>query len=195
MEFLITTFERCRRQRLALAQVALFFSLACGVLATAVAATMASEYQLKAVFLFNFTQFVDWPTDAFSDAGSPLVIGILGSDPFGAYLDDTVRDERVNGRPLAIQRYARVDEIKTCHVLFVSASEAGHMGQILNALKGRSILTVGDIDSFTRDGGIIRFAMVSTKIRLKISLDTAQAAHLTISSKLLRPAEIVPRGE
>lgn len=159
------------------------------------ASAATPEYQLKAVFLFNFTQFVEWPADAFADANSPLIIGVLGDDPFGDYLDDTVRGETVNGRPLQVQRYRRADEIKTCHVLFVSNSETEHLMQVLGSLKGRSILTVGDVDEFTHDGGIIRFATLSNKIRLKISLDAAQAAKLTISSKLLRPAEIVSRGE
>jgi hypothetical protein len=159
------------------------------------APTVASEYQLKAVFLFNFTQFVEWPPESFAESGAPLIIGILGDDPFGAYLDETVRGEMVNGRPLVVQRYRRVDDIKNCHVLFVSRSEAEHLTQVLSSLKGRSILTVSDLDGFTRNGGVIRFATVANKIRLRISLDAAQSAKLMISSKLLRPAEIVGRGE
>jgi len=163
------------------------------------APTMASEYQLKAAFLFNFTQFVEWPPEAFEKPASPLTICILGDDPFDGYLDETVRGETVNGRPLVVQRYhptnGQVDGIGACHVLFVSTSEAQHLTQVLNSLKGHSVLTVSDLDDFTRAGGIIRFGMVANKIRLKISLDAAQAAKLTISSKLLRPAEIVARGE
>src|ERR1700741_2837366 len=87
------------------------------------AQTASREYQVKAVFLFNFAQFVDWPPAAFSGADAPLVIGILCDDPFGPYLDETVRDEKVADRPLEIQRYRRVDEIRTCHVLFISRSE------------------------------------------------------------------------
>src|SRR5205809_35803 len=82
------------------------------------------EYQLKAVFLFNFAQFVEWPPEAFPEARTPLVIGILGEDPFGAYLDETVRGETVYNRPLTVQRYSQVEETKTCHVLFISPSEA-----------------------------------------------------------------------
>src|SRR2546429_4232807 len=118
----------------------------------------AQEYQLKAVFLFNFAQFVEWPPQAFPDRQVPLVIGVLGEDPFGAYLDETVRDEKVNNRPLAIQRYRQVDEIKTCHVLFISRSEATRLEQILVSLKDRSILIVGDGDDFVQRGGMIRLA-------------------------------------
>lgn len=158
-------------------------------------ATTTPEYQLKAVFLFNFTQFVEWPPQAFAEANSPLVIGVLGNDPFGSYLDETVRGETVNGRPLAVQRYNSPEEIKNCHVLFISRSETARLPQILTSLKGKSILTVSDADSFNREGGIIRLATIANKIRLRIALETAKAANLTISSKLLRPADIVAAGE
>jgi hypothetical protein len=149
------------------------------------------EYQVKAVFLFNFAQFVEWPPAVFGGATSPLVIGILGEDPFGAYLDETVRDETVNNRPLEIQRYHRVDEIKTCHVLFISRSEANRLEQILGSLKGRRILIVGDGDDFVQRGGMIRLGTAQNKVRLIINIDAAKTANLTISSKLLRAAEIV----
>jgi hypothetical protein len=149
------------------------------------------EYQVKAVFLFNFAQFVEWPPAAFAGARSPLVIGILGGDPFGAYLDETVRDEKVSNRPLEIQRYQRVDEIKTCHVLFISRSEANRLEQILVSFKDRHILIVGDGDDFVQRGGMIRLATAQNKIRLIINVDAAKAANLTISSKLLRAAELV----
>jgi hypothetical protein len=150
-----------------------------------------SEYQIKAVFLFNFAQFVDWPNEAFQSAQSPLVIGILGDDPFGSYLDQAVRGERVKNRPMVVRRYSRVADVTDCHILFISESETGRLDQILEHLKGRSILTVGDSDGFSQLGGIIRFATENSKVRLKINLRAAKQAHLTISSKLLRPAEIV----
>src|SRR2546426_3168378 len=112
----------------------------------------APEYQVKAVFLFNFAQFVEWPANAFPETRTPLVIGVLGEDPFGAYLDETVRGEKVNDQSLAVQRYRRVEEIKTCHVLFISRSEADRLEQIFNGLKGRNILTVGDCDGFAPRG-------------------------------------------
>ena len=159
------------------------------------ARAQSKEYQIKAVFLFNFAQFVDWPTNAFLENQAPLVIGILGEDPFGSYLDETVRGEKVNNRSLVIQRYRSVDQIKSCHILFISRSESARQEEILNALKGRNILTVGDYDGFAQRGGMIRFVTDKNKVRLKIGLEAAKAAKLTISSKLLRPAEIVAPGK
>jgi hypothetical protein len=153
------------------------------------------EYQVKAVFLFNFTQFVEWPTNTFAHATAPLVIGVLGEDPFGAYLDETVRGETANGRPLIVQRYRRIQEIGDCQVLFISRSESDRLDQILANLAGKPVLTVGDVEGFTRRGGMIHLATIAGKIRLRINLDAAKAAQLTISSKLLRPAQIVASGE
>jgi hypothetical protein len=149
------------------------------------------EYQIKAAFLYNFTQFIEWPTNAFPEAGTPLKIGILGNDPFGKTLDDLVRDEKVNGHPLVVNRYRRVEEAKDCHILFVCQSEMSRMDDILHALKGRAILTVGESEGFAKNGGIIRFITEKNKTRLRINAPAAKDANLIISAKLLRLAEIV----
>ena len=180
--------------RRAAAIVAVLLALAAGP-CRAQAPPAPTEYQLKAVFLFNFSQFVDWPAAAFADDNSPLVIGVLGRDPFGAMLDEIVRGETVNGRPLAVRRYESIAQLDACHILFIDRSQAEQFDAILTALKGRSILTVGDFDGFARGGGIIRFVTVGNKIRLKVNLVAAQQAKLTISSKLLRPAQIVEPGQ
>ena len=150
-----------------------------------------NEYQLKAVFLFNFAQFVEWPEKAFAGADSPLVIGVLGADPFGPVLDETVRDERIGGRKLEIHRYRRVEDVGICQILFISKSESSHLEAILAALKERSVLTVGDADRAARRGVMIQFLTEKKRVRLRINLDAAKLAGLTISSKLLRPTEIV----
>jgi len=153
------------------------------------------EYEVKAVFLFNFARFVEWPASAFSETESPLVIGVLGQDPFGPYLDETVRGEMVNKHRLTVERYSRVEDIKKCHILFIGGSEKDRLKQILAKLNGTNILTVGDSDDFARNGGMIRFVTEKSKIRLRINLEAVKAASLTISSKVLRPAEIVSPGK
>jgi uncharacterized protein DUF4154 len=149
------------------------------------------EYRVKAVFLFNFAQFVEWPPGAFPDSQAPVVIGVLGEDPFGSLLEETVRGEALGGRPFQVRRYHTVDEIKACQILFISRSESDRLQEILAGLKGRPILTVGDGEGFSVRGGMVRFVMDKNRIRLRINLEAAQAANLTISSKLLRSAEIV----
>jgi uncharacterized protein DUF4154 len=152
---------------------------------------LARENDLKAVFLFNFTQFVEWPTTAFSDPDAPFVIGVLGEDPFGKSLDDVVANETVKNRKIVIQRYRDVRDVVGCHVLFISQSESTRLGHIVESLNGKNILTVGETDGFSAAGGMIRFSIVQNKLHLRINLESATAAQLIISSKLLRQAEII----
>lgn len=151
----------------------------------------APASEVQAVFLFHFAQFVDWPPEAFADPKAPLVIGILGKDPFGPFIDETVKGETVRGRAFRVDRYRRLDEVKDCHILFISQSESKRLEGILAALKDRPILTVSNDVVLDRQGGIIRFILDESRIRLSIDLEAAQAARLTFSSKLLRSAEIV----
>ncbi len=150
-----------------------------------------SEYQLKAVFLFNFVQFVDWPPSATQDSQPSLLIGILGDDPFGTFLDETVRGERLGARSIQVRRYRRIADIEECNILFISRSENERVAEILSAVKNRPVLTVSDGDGFASQGGIIQFFTDKNRILIRINLDAAQAANLTISSKLLRVAEVV----
>jgi len=152
---------------------------------------LARENDLKAVFLFNFTQFVEWPPTTFSDPTAPFIIGVLGEDPFGQTLDDIVANESIKNRKIVVQRYRDVREVRECRILFISQSESARLGPILGALHGKNILTVGETDGFSSAGGIIRFLIVQNKLRLRINVESAAAAQLTISSKRLRQAEII----
>jgi hypothetical protein len=169
------------------------------VIASALAATVAAqrkfdEREVKATFLFNFAQFVDWPGASFSSAQAPLVIGVLGVDPFGAILDAVVRGEAIRNRPLAVARFDRVEDVGVCHILFVSSSEEAQYERIAEALRGRAILTVGDSTGFASGGGMIRFITENNRIRLRINLAAARSAGLTISSQLLRAADVIGGG-
>lgn len=169
--------------------------LLAGVLPASAQTAAPSEYQLKAVFLFNFAQFVEWPPDAFDGPKGPLVIGVLGEDPFGTDLDDTVRGEIIGGHPLAVRRFKRVEDIYHCHILFISGSESPRLASVVAALRDRRILTVGDTEGYAHRGVMIRLISEKKRIRLRINLDATKAAGLVVSSKLLRPAEIVSTRE
>jgi hypothetical protein len=162
--------------------------LACLVNGTAVPAqeTQPSEYQLKAAFLYNFAQFVDWPAGAFAQPTSPLVIGILGDNPFGPGLEQTVRGKTINTHPLSVREFRSLAEVtNACQILFVSSTEKKRLPEIFAGLRGASILTVGETDRFTESGGMINFVLEGTKIRFQINDAAAKSAGLKISSKLL----------
>ena len=179
----------CRHRRAWL--IGFVILLGAGFFAAPLRAQAFKEYDVKAAFLYHLAEFVEWPPEAFPAAENPLVIGVLGVDPFGKSLDEVVKNEEVKNRKLKVQRFRSMEEVKTCHILFISQSEAGRLDQIFSSLKDRKILTVGDTEGFALRGGIVRFLTEKNKIRLRINIEAAKAASLTISSKLLRAAEVV----
>lgn len=176
------------RRHLALAAAALLAALACGA---ARPAPPLTEYQVKAAYLFNFGQFVEWPAAAYDSPGAPFVIGIVGQDPFGSTLDDIVRGEKLAGRPLVVRRFKDAAEIDDCNILFIGRGEAARLEKTLRALRGRHILTVTDAMGSESQDAIIVLMTVDNRVRMRINVAAARANQLVISSKLLRPAEIV----
>ncbi len=151
----------------------------------------AGEYQVKAAFLPNFARYVEWPAVAMPSAGSPLVIGIVGDDPFGGSLDAFLKGVVANGHPISLKHFRSSDSLTGCHLVFISASEGSHVAAILQGLSGASVLTVSDIDRFSLSGGMIELRMVGNRVRFDINRDAADEAHLKISSKLLAVARAV----
>jgi hypothetical protein len=155
-------------------------------------AQSSKETQLKAVLLFRLTQFVQWPESRFETPDSPIVIGLLGKDPFGESLRIAVRGETAQNRPITILPLERTEQAKSCHIVFISQSEAARVRQITTALAGNPILTVSDVENFVRvGGGMVRFYTEQNKVKLRINNETAKAAGLVLDSRLLRMAEIV----
>jgi YfiR/HmsC-like len=150
-----------------------------------------SEYQVKAAYLFNFLKFVDWPEDAFPDPLAPIVIGIVGDDPFGPALPQVIIGKTVQGRDLIIRKYHFGDDMRATHILFVSVSEKKRTAQIVASLKGSSVLTVADFTEFLGEGGMIQLYSENNRIRFAINVDSATRAKLKISSKLLSLARVV----
>jgi hypothetical protein len=154
----------------------------------ALAASVYSVQQVQAVLMFNFAQFVKWPASAFADGGAPLVIGVLGSNPFNGALEDAVRGESVGGRRLSVKYARRAEDLKGCQMLFISQSEAARIHSILDAFRGSAVLTVSDIPRFCEQGGMINFILESGRVKFAINTRPARSAGLQISSKLLRLA-------
>jgi hypothetical protein len=137
------------------------------------------EYQVKAAFLFNFLKFVEWPPAA---AGAPWVIGVLGHDPFGAMLDETVRGKIVNGRKIEVRRYSQASDVKDCNILFIGRGDYERIGIPVQA----GMLTVGEAPGFLKAGGAINFYLEDNRVRFEIRPAAAGGAGLHVSSQLLK---------
>ncbi len=165
--------------------------LAGGWAAAAESSAGLGEYQVKAAFLYNFTKFTEWPASAFTSSNAPLVIGIVGEDPFGPMLDDFVSGESVRGRPLTVKRLPAGEEMRSCHVLFISRSEKDRLPALLSRLKGSPVLIVGDFNGFAQQGGMVNLLLVNKTVKMEINQAPAAEAGLQLSSKLLRLASLV----
>ena len=150
-----------------------------------------SEYQVKALFLFNFAKYVDWPADAFQNNGAPIIIGLVGQDSFGDNFQKIAAGKAINGRQVVIKHLTNPEEYKSCHILFVSASEKDRLAAVLDAVKDSPVLTVGETDGFLSEEGIINLTKKANKVRLEINLKAAQKVHLQLSSRLLTVADVV----
>jgi hypothetical protein len=161
------------------------------VLVAGQAVSATDEYELKAVFLLNFSRFVEWPASAFGAPDAPFVLCVLGHDPFGVALDAAVEGETIGEHTMTVRRVGGAAEASGCHILFVHRTERMRLGQALAVLKNASTLTVSDLDRNAPRGEVIRFVMDKDRIRLRIDVEAARAAGLQVSSKLLRAAEVV----
>ena len=153
-------------------------------------ASASREYRIKAAFLYNFAKFTVWPVEAFADAKAPLRLCVLGDDPFdGAFKD--LEGRTVKNRLLVASWPASAESLGQCHLLFVSASEHGRLGTIIESLRGMPVLMVGDTPHFVRSGGIIRLETVENRVRFEINVGAAYHAKLKLDSRLLRLGRIV----
>jgi YfiR/HmsC-like len=169
--------------------------LAAFLLAGPPARAQATEHREKANFLAAFPKFIDWPNTAFESGNAPLIICVFGDYLFGSSLAEITRGVLIRGRRSEIRRVRKLEELRSCHILFVSRSEAYHYGKILKAVEGASILTVGETPDFLESGGAIAFLFQGDRLQFAVNLGAAEAAHLKISAAVLALARQVFRGE
>jgi hypothetical protein len=154
----------------------------------------ATGYEVKTAFLFNFAKFIDWPASSFSGPQSPFTICVLGQDPFGNILDDTLLGKIVGVRPLVIRRLKDKTEARSCQMVFVSSSESAHLPDIFATLQRANVLLVGETTGFAALGGTIEFTLEDNRVRFTINTDAVDRSGLKFSSKLLALAKIVHDG-
>lgn len=163
-------------------------ALGCGAHA---AERRLNEPQIKALFLFNFAQFVEWPREAFAGPDAPLCLGVLGDNAVAEALIAATSGEKVAQHPLQVVQGRSVDAVQHCHVVFVGRAESGRLDDILAALKGKPVLTVGDTADSAQRGCILNFYRDGEKVRFELNRQAAKAAELKPAAQLVRLAKLV----
>lgn len=150
-----------------------------------------TEYQIKALFLVNFTRYVDWPPGTLAEAGTPVVVCIAGERPAVEEVASAAGPPGRGRRPIVARRVHGVEAADDCHVLFIAESQEAWLGAMLERVRRRPVLTVGETEQFARQGGIITLFLRAGRVRLGIDAAAARLAGLTISSRLLQVADVV----
>ena len=154
--------------------------------------SVATEYEVKAAYVFNFANFVTWPASAFASPTSPVVIGVAGDSPLEEPLVRAIQGETINGRPLVVRRVAHADDMKACHVLVSGANESKQMARSLAELRNSPVLTISDAEDFLNSGGMVRLVVTSNnKVGFDVNVDTMSRAGLKPNARLLKVARRV----
>jgi hypothetical protein len=151
----------------------------------------ALEYRAMANYLANFPSFVEWPQEALASDKAPFLICVFGAFPFGTSLAEITRDTMVHDRRVEVRWIRKHEELSSCQILFVSRSEQKKYRQSLDAVRDRTVFTVGETPEFLGAGGILSFSSQQGTIGFDVNLEAANKAHLRISSRLLALARHV----
>lgn len=175
-----------------LLSVAVWFGLPASAQAQA---EVLEEYQVKAAFLYQFTKFIEWPSEAFPDANAPFSICVAGVDPFGNALNQLLQQKTVGQRRLELRHSAHGEDLQGCQILFISASERKRFSAILEKVKGAPVVTVSESDRFMQAGGTINFFLSEERVRFDINLEATEGTGLKFSSRLLSVARTVLKAQ
>jgi hypothetical protein len=148
----------------------------------------ASEYNLKAAFIYNFTRYIDWKNDADENE---FIIGIIGNSPINDPLGEIVKTETVDNKKIIIKRFNKPADISFCHILFISQNAAAGLEDILAKTTGKGMLVISEQDGYAELGTAINFVIINRKLKFEANVKAINSAGLTASSQLLKLAIII----
>lgn len=170
--------------------LAAFFLLAVTALPVETAVQTGSvqiEYKVKAGFIVNFAKFLRWPDKSFTEKNSPMIIGVMGRNPFDGMLKQ-VEKKSIQGRPVRVVYIDQKEQLDQCHLVFIADSEREDLGEILSYSAEKPMVTIGDVDGFAMQGGIIEFVNVGNRLGFIINTSEADARSIEVPANLLNLA-------
>jgi hypothetical protein len=164
----------------------------CSTLGAEPSGYISREYDIKAVYLYHFSNYIEWPASDFHTESAPFVIGVFRTDPFGTALQRVARKKKVRGRPIELRLVDSVDEALECQILFIPKSvPLTEQNAVLRASMDHPVLTVGESSDFIARGGNVEFFLEGNKVRIAFGAEAARRGDLKVSPKLLTIAKIV----
>jgi hypothetical protein len=185
----------------------LVFGVQAGAVAAAEKVDLEKAAKVKAACLLNLAKFVTWPESAFADAKAPLVIGVVGEDPFGDVLEQTVKDKTVSKRAIEIRRVATlpakkesawsstISSLQSCHILYMGKLDDARVDELLAELATKPVLTVGETSAFAESRGMVGFDLDNGKISIHVNQKKIEDVAMRMSANLLKLVKTVqPRS-
>ena len=159
--------------------------------ASVASADEAMEYKVKAASLYHFVNYTTWPKEAFEHESSPFVLAVVGKDPFGAVLEETMRGKKYAGREIRIVRVEALDDLPKAHLLFLAGSHAKQIGKLMVGIGGTPVLVVGDTGGLAEAGALVNFYLEAKRTRFEVNEDAVKRSGLTINPEMLKLARLV----
>jgi hypothetical protein len=156
-------------------------------------AAVALERRVKAAFIYKFLGYTEFPARAFADPGSPITIGVVGSDAMTTELTKIVAGRTIHNRPVVIREFREGEIAAAVHLLFVAGNDPVRVGRVLRAAPN-ALLLVTECEDGLQQGSIINFLIVDERVRFDVSLEAADRNHVRLSSRLLTVANRVQKG-
>jgi len=170
------------------------FAMLCLSVTSGRGAEALKEYELKAAFVYNFSKFIEWPTNRLHGASTPFVVAVAGTSPCAAELGKIAKERKVNGRTIIVKTVQTPAEARDAQVLFVAASEDSRLKEWLAGIHGAGVLSIGESERFSKEGGMINFLLEGEKIRFDLNIDQAEDTGLKISAQLQKLARTIRRN-
>lgn len=153
----------------------------------------ATEYEVKAAFIYNFARFAEWPASAFEHPDDPIRLCIWGDDSFGDILEETVRGKTVALHPLVVSHIAAAAKARDCHIVFIGRSHAAQLGPVIEAVRDLPVMTIADMEGAVQRGAILSFTLQEGRVRFAVNADSAKRSGLALSSQLIKLATVVAK--
>ncbi|MGN6387736.1 MAG: YfiR family protein [Verrucomicrobiota bacterium] len=160
-----------------------------------VKAQTVSETEIKAAFIYNSAKFTEWPKNIFSDDDAPINLMVLGDEDFTSKLTSLLKGKKAHGRSFQVKRVVNPGDAKNAQILFVPAGETKRFPSFYEVIKKTPVLTIGESAQFLDQGGIINLVFEDDLLRFEIHPESAERANLVISSRLMRLAKNIRKGE
>jgi hypothetical protein len=153
--------------------------------------TEVKEHDLKAAFVYNFLVFAEWPESAFKNSEAPIVVGILGKDPFDGALEKAFKDRTAHGRKIEIRQLDAARGATACQLVFIPDGEKKNLADVLAAAKDRNVLVVCESGGLAAKGAALNLVVEDKKVKIEANPAAASRAGVKLSAKLLKLARIV----